>query len=141
MTWHRSFECRLPLILILLSALPAGAAASLPRLAVVQQDVAPAASSLPLSKPQQATPQTPSAGGLPATTSQQSGQLPTPLGTAVAPDTHIDGVAASTPSGAAIAPAKQRRIRRFSVRTALVVGAVVAVGITAGATAATSGRP
>ena len=68
-------------------------------------------------------------------------QNATPLGTAAAPQTQIDGVTASTPSGAAIAPAKQKRVRKFSVRTALVVGAVVAVGAVAGASLATSSHP
>jgi hypothetical protein len=77
----------------------------------------------------------------PGSSPVQPPQASNPLGTAAAPDTHIDGVAASTLSGAAIAPAKQKRVWRFSIRTALVVGAIVAVGIVVGATAATSSRP
>jgi len=72
---------------------------------------------------------------------QQQEKPNTPLGTAAAPDTRPDGVPASAPSGAAIAPAKQKRVRKFSIRTALVVGALVAVGVVAGVTLATSARP
>lgn len=69
-------------------------------------------------------------------------QSPTaPLGTAAAPDTRPDGIAASTPTGAAIAPGKQRRVRRFSVRTAILVGAVVAVGVVVGLSAASPSHP
>lgn len=68
-------------------------------------------------------------------------QAPPPKGTAAAPDTRVDGVPAATPSGAAIAPAKQKRVRRFSIRTALVVGAVIAVGTVAGLSLATSAKP
>jgi cytoskeletal protein RodZ len=68
-------------------------------------------------------------------------QQPPPKGTAAAPDTRVDGVPAATPSGAAIAPAKQKRVRRFSIRTALVVGAVIAVGTVAGLSLATSAKP
>ncbi len=85
---------------------------------------------------QQSVPSVPSPPG-----AQPQTQTAIPLGTAAAPQTQIDGVTASTPSGAAIAPAKQKRVRKFSVRTALVVGAVVAVGAVAGASLATSSRP
>lgn len=76
-----------------------------------------------------------------AAPASQSAQTPTPVGTAAAPDTHVDGIAASTPSGAAIAPAKQRRVRKFTIRTALVVGAVVAVGIVSAVSLASPARP
>ena len=73
--------------------------------------------------------------------SQSQEKAPQPKGTAAAPDTRVDGVPAATPSGAAIAPAKQKRVRRFSIRTALVVGAVIAVGTVAGLSLATSAKP
>lgn len=75
----------------------------------------------------------------PSTDKQNSGQAP--VGTAVAPEQQLHGVPASTPSGAAIAPGKQKRIHSFSVRVALLVGAVVAVGTVAGASLASSSRP
>lgn len=59
-----------------------------------------------------------------------------PAGTAVAPVITPEGAPASRPAGAAIAPMKQRRTRSFVIRTALIVGAVVAVGAVAGASLA-----
>jgi hypothetical protein len=75
----------------------------------------------------------------PSTDKQNSGQIP--VGTAVAPEEQLHGVPASTPSGAAIAPGKQKRIHSFSVRVALLVGAAIAVGTVAGASLASSSRP
>lgn len=51
-----------------------------------------------------------------------------PLGTAVAPQEKIVGVAASRPAGAAIAPAKQKRARSLLISVGVVVAAAVAVG-------------
>lgn len=51
-----------------------------------------------------------------------------PVGTAAAPYLKPEGIAASRPAGAAIAPAKQRRVRSFAIRVALLVGAGVAIG-------------
>lgn len=59
-----------------------------------------------------------------------------PAGTAVAPVITPEGAPASRPAGAAIAPMKQRRTRSFVLRTALIIGAVVAVGAVAGASLA-----
>lgn len=59
-----------------------------------------------------------------------------PAGTAVAPVITPEGAPASRPAGAAIAPMKQRRTRSFVIRTALIVGAAVAVGAVAGASLA-----
>jgi len=58
---------------------------------------------------------------------QQSGGA-NPVGTAAAPYEKPSGVAASRPAGAAIAPAKQRRVRSFLIKMGVVVGAGVAVG-------------
>lgn len=65
---------------------------------------------------------------------------PAPVGTAAAPDEQPAGVAASKPSGSAIAPAKQRRIRTYAIRTALVLGAAVAIGVVVGASLASPTR-
>lgn len=64
-----------------------------------------------------------------------------PVGSAVAPDMHPEGVPASRPAGASIAPGKQRRARSFSIRVALLVGAGIAIGTVAAASLATSSRP
>jgi hypothetical protein len=53
-----------------------------------------------------------------------------PLGTAAAESIPTSGVAASRPAGAALAPAKQRRIRSILIKTGALVGVGVAVGAT-----------
>lgn len=64
-----------------------------------------------------------------------------PLGTAVAPLIKPVGVAASRPAGAAIAPAKQRRIRVLAIRWGLIAGGAIALGTVAGLTLASPRRP
>lgn len=59
---------------------------------------------------------------------QQNGAVK-PVGTAAAPYEATTGVAASRPAGAAIAPAKQRRVRAILISVGVVVGAGVALGI------------
>jgi hypothetical protein len=71
---------------------------------------------------------------------KQEDSTPVPVGTAAAPY-EKSGVPASQPAGAAIAPAKQRRIHSFAIRIALVVGAAVAVGVVAAASLSSSSRP
>jgi hypothetical protein len=66
---------------------------------------------------------------------------PAPVGTAAAPYERPEGVPASRPSGAAIAPAKQRRIHSFAIRIALLAGAGVAIGIVAAASLGSPSRP
>jgi len=63
-----------------------------------------------------------------------------PRGTATAPELRPDGIAASSAAGAAIAPIKQKRIRRLALTTAILVGAAVAIGVVVGASAATPAR-
>jgi hypothetical protein len=63
--------------------------------------------------------------------SQQQTQRPhEPVGTAAAESIQITGVAASRPAGAAVAPAKQRRVRSILIKVGALVGAGVAVGTT-----------
>ena len=62
---------------------------------------------------------------------QQQQTRPTePVGTAVAETVPTMGVAASRPAGAALAPAKQRRVRTILIRMGAVLGAGAAVGLT-----------
>jgi hypothetical protein len=56
------------------------------------------------------------------------------LGTAAAESVPTTGIAASRPAGAAVAPAKQRRVRSILIK----VGALVGVGVAVGATLALS---
>jgi hypothetical protein len=89
------------------------------------------------SSPEQAVTQNPQTGSPQnGQTVQQNGTAP--VGTAAAPEMRPDGAPASRPSGAAIAAAKQRRVRIFTIRIALVLGAAVAIGAV---TAASLGSP
>ena len=53
-----------------------------------------------------------------------------PVGTAAAESIQTTGVAASRPAGAAVAPAKQRRMRSILIKVGALVGVGVAVGTT-----------
>lgn len=64
-----------------------------------------------------------------------------PVGTAAAPYEKTTGVAASRPSGAAIAPAKQRRARSILIKVGVLVGAAVAVGTVVALSSASPSRP
>jgi hypothetical protein len=87
--------------------------------------------------------QTPDQNQSPPPTPQTKPEKPTPapVGTAAAPYEKPEGVPASRPSGAAIAPAKQRRTRSFAIRIALLAGAGVAIGVVAAATLGSPSRP
>lgn len=102
--------------------LPAGASGAPP------QNAAPSTNPPP-------PPQQNAAPGQNSTSPQQ------PLGTAAAPAITPGGVPASRPAGAAIAPAKQRRVRILAIRVGLVVGAAIALGTVIGATKASPSRP
>jgi hypothetical protein len=82
-------------------------------------------------------PQTASA----AQTTQSEPNPSVPGGTAVAPYEKQVGITASEPAGAAIAPGKQRRIRTFAVRAALLIGAAVAIGVVVAASEGSPSRP
>jgi hypothetical protein len=64
-----------------------------------------------------------------------------PVGTAVAPAPRTTGVAGSRPAGAVIAPAKQRRVKIFLIKVAVVVGAGVAVGTVLALSHSSPSRP
>jgi hypothetical protein len=64
-----------------------------------------------------------------------------PVGTAAAGNIPTSGVAASQPAGAAIAPAKQHRVRTIVLRVGAIVGAGVAVGSVVALTEATPSKP
>ena len=64
-----------------------------------------------------------------------------PVGTAAAPYEKTMGVAASRPAGAAIAPAKQRRVRTILISVGVIVGAGIAVGSVAALSHGSPSRP
>jgi len=71
----------------------------------------------------------------------QQDQSPRPVGTAAAPYERTMGVAASRPAGAAIAPAKQRRVRTILISLGVIAGAGIAVGSVAALSHGSPGRP
>lgn len=62
-----------------------------------------------------------------------------PVGTAVAPSGIINGATATSPAGAAIAPAKQRRARSILIKVGVVIAAGVAIGTVAALSHASPG--
>ena len=64
-----------------------------------------------------------------------------PLGTAAAESIPTAGVGASRPAGAAVAPAKQRRVRSILIKVGALVGIGVAVGTTVALSQGSPSRP
>lgn len=73
--------------------------------------------------------------------SSQQQEPSQPVGTAAAPYERTMGIAASRPAGAAIAPAKQKRVRTILISVGVIVAAGVAVGSVAGLSHASSSHP
>ncbi len=63
------------------------------------------------------------------------------VGTAAAESIAVTGVAASRPAGAAVAPAKQRRVRTLLIKVGALVGVGVAVGTTFALSQSSPSRP
>lgn len=136
MPYGRYSERQISLCLAILLVLPIKANALFFQVSDQSKTVEGQQNSQPATDPSAAAPKPDSpeqSAGL-----QQDNQKP--LGTAAAPELRPDGVPASTASGAAIAPIKQKRVRRFSVATALAIGAVVAVGVVVGLSAASPSK-
>jgi hypothetical protein len=72
---------------------------------------------------------------------QQQATPQQPVGTAAAPYEKPSGVPGSRPAGAAIAPAKQRRVHAIVIRVAIVLAAGAAVGAVVGLSKATHSAP
>jgi len=64
-----------------------------------------------------------------------------PVGTAAAPYEKPTGVPGSRPAGAAIAPAKQRRVRAIVIRVGLILAGAGAVGAVVGLSKASHSQP
>lgn len=140
------------IVMMLLLAFPASEAGSAmaqqasqnePRVSQTAPGAANASENPQLAKsadPESALPDAPSPANSPAaetgtqatapqSDSAQSQQNPhKPVGAAAAPYEPTMGIAASRPSGAAIAPAKQRRVRTILISLGVVAGAGIAVG-------------
>ena len=102
------------------------------------QDASPPQSS----SSQTATPSSGQTGTSPTMVTQDQGQKnQRPVGTAAAEAPKVKGVTAAQPSGVAIAPAKQRRVRTMVLKVGALIGAGAAVGTVIALTKATSSRP
>jgi hypothetical protein len=74
-------------------------------------------------------------------TQPESASQQKPVGTAASEAPNVSAIAASQPAGAAIAPAKQHRVRTIILRTGAIIGAGVAIGAVVALTAATPPKP
>lgn len=72
---------------------------------------------------------------------QTQGTTSEPAGTAAAETVKTTGVAASRPAGAAIAPAKQRRVRSILIKIGAIAGAGAAVGTTVALSKGSPSKP
>jgi hypothetical protein len=75
------------------------------------------------------------------TTDKQDEKLQRPVGTAAAEGPRVSGVTAAQPAGAAIAPAKQRRVRTLVLKVGAILGAGAAIGTVVALSAATPSKP
>lgn len=96
--------------------------------APVQLPDSPGASQTPPPQPQAAQP-------------PQQNAAHEPVGTAAAEWVPASGIAASRPSGAAVAPAKQRRARSLVIKVGVLLGAGAAVGTVYALSKASPSRP
>ena len=72
---------------------------------------------------------------------QQDAPQQPPVGTAAAPYEKPTGVPGSRPAGAAIAPAKQRRVRAIVISLAVILAGAGAIGAVAGMSKASHSQP
>jgi len=79
--------------------------------------------------------------GAAGSSSEQQSSPAKPVGTAAAPALGSTGVAGSRPTGAVIAPAKQRRVRAILISVGVVVAACVAVGAVAALSHSSPSQP
>jgi hypothetical protein len=98
-----------------------------------QQDKASPQTAAPPSNPERQQQQAPD--------HDQAQKPQRPAGTAAAEAPKVNGVTAAQPSGVAIAPAKQRRVRTIVLKVGAMVGAGVAIGTVVALTAGTPSKP
>ena len=103
------------------------------------QQISPSTDSTPA--PAQSGDEKPQAPSPQAESASQQNANPAPVGTAVAPYIKPNGAPASRPAGAAIAPAKQRRVRSWAIRVGLLAGAAIAIGAVTAASMGSPSRP
>lgn len=96
--------------------------------ATAQQTTAPSTPAAPAA--QEAQPGNTQSSGA-QNDAQPQNDTTKPVGTAVGPYEKTNGITASRPAGAVIAPAKQRRVRAILIKVGVIVGAGVAIGTVA----------
>jgi hypothetical protein len=74
-------------------------------------------------------------------TDKNDQKLQRPVGTAAAEAPKVSGITAAEPAGAAIAPAKQHRIRTLVIKVGAIIGAGAAIGTVVALSAATPSKP
>jgi hypothetical protein len=72
---------------------------------------------------------------------QSDQKLQRPVGTAAAEGPKVSGITAAEPAGAAIAPAKQHRVRTIVIKVGAILGASAAIGTVVALSAATPSKP
>ncbi len=72
---------------------------------------------------------------------QGQGAAQAPVGTAAAPYGQPVGVAGTRPAGAAIAPARQRRVHALVIKMSIILAAAAATGTVIALSQASPGRP
>jgi cytoskeletal protein RodZ len=122
------------------------ATAPAPQSAQPQTTEVASSSLLPADPAAETTPDAPQPQNAPAQQQanppqQQQPAPQQPLGTAAAPYEQPNGITASRPAGAAIAPAKQRRTRTLFIRVGVLVAAAVAVGTVVALSSASPSTP
>ncbi len=75
------------------------------------------------------------------TSAKQDDKPQRPVGTAAAEAPKVSGITAAQPSGVAIAPGKQRRVRTIVLKVGAILGAGAAVGTVIALSAATPSKP
>jgi hypothetical protein len=139
-------------LLVAVLAIPLGGAGTAFSQQAPAQDPTPAPASevastslLPVDLSGEATPDAPQPQNPPAQQQanppQQQPAPQQPLGTAAAPYEQPNGITASRPAGAAIAPAKQRRTRTFVIRVGVIIAAAAAIGTVMALSSASPSTP
>jgi hypothetical protein len=78
---------------------------------------------------------------IPAQSAPAGQQNTAPVGTAAAPYVKADGVTAARPTGAAIAPGKQKRSHSLALKVGLIVGGAIAIGTVTALSLGSSSKP
>lgn len=93
------------------------------------------------SSSQQQSSSQPNAPAQPQASVTQEQKLQHPVGTAAAEAPKVNGITAAQPAGVALAPAKQRRVRKIALKVGAIIGASAALGVVIALSEATPSKP